>query len=78
MTLLKFRENLMRSLLLGVPFEKLKTGLGQKPISQMKHQLVDHQLEKKNLIAMFKDAVLAATRKLVGSNEESKKFLSRL
>jgi hypothetical protein len=47
MTILKFRESLVRSLLLGIPFEKLKPGPRQKTASQMKRKLSDHKLEER-------------------------------
>lgn len=47
MTILKFRESLVRSLLLGMPFEQLKPGPRQKSISQTKRKLADHKLEEK-------------------------------
>jgi hypothetical protein len=53
-TILQLRESLVRSLLLGMPFEKLKPGPTQKSIGQTKRKLADHKLE---------DVVLAATRK---------------
>ena len=46
-TILQFRESLVRSLLLGMPFEKLKPGPSQKPIGQTKRKLADHKLEEK-------------------------------
>jgi hypothetical protein len=47
MTILKFRESLVRSLLLGMPFEELKPGPRQKTTSQIKRKLADHELEEK-------------------------------
>ncbi len=46
-TILQFRESLVRSLLLGMPFEKLKPGPKQKPTGQTKRKLADHMLEEK-------------------------------
>ena len=70
-TILQFRESLVRSLLLGMSFEKLKPDVKQKPATQAKHKLADHKLEeKKVLLAMFEDAVLATTRKLGNTNQE--------
>ncbi len=46
-TILQFRESLVRSLLLGMPFEKLKPGLRQQPASHLKRKLTDHRLEEK-------------------------------
>ena len=47
MTILKFRESLVRSLLLGTPFENLKPGARQRSTSQSKRKLADHKLEEK-------------------------------
>ena len=47
MTILQFRESLVRSLLLGMPFEKLKPGPRQQSTSQTKRKLADHKLEEK-------------------------------
>ena len=46
-TILKFRESLVRPLLLGMPFEELKPGPRQKATSQVKRKLTDHKLEEK-------------------------------
>jgi len=46
MTMLQFRESLVRSLLLGVPFENLKPGLGERSTSRMKRKLPDHKLQE--------------------------------
>jgi hypothetical protein len=46
-TILHFRESLVRSLLLGMPFEKLESGVRQKPAGQAKRKLADHKLEEK-------------------------------
>lgn len=45
--ILQFRESLVRSLLLGKAFEKLKSGPTQKSIGQTKRKLADHKLEEK-------------------------------
>ena len=45
--ILQFRESLVRPLLLGMPFEKLKPGPRQKSIGQTKRKLADHKLEGK-------------------------------
>ncbi|CAF1214767.1 unnamed protein product [Adineta ricciae] len=47
MTMLQFRESLVRSLLLGTPFENLKPGPRQQPTSHLKCKLADHKLEEK-------------------------------
>ncbi|CAF1610812.1 unnamed protein product [Adineta ricciae] len=46
-TILQFRESLVRSLLLGMPFEKMKPGPRQKSIDQTKRKLADHKLKEK-------------------------------
>jgi hypothetical protein len=46
MAMLQYRESLVRSLLLGVPFENLKPGRRQKSTSQTKRKLTDHLLEE--------------------------------
>ena len=46
-TILQFRESLVRSLLLGMPFEKLKLGPRQKSTVQTKRKLADHKFEEK-------------------------------
>ena len=47
MTILKFRESPVRSLLLGMLFEELKPSSRQKATSQVKRKLTDHKLEEK-------------------------------
>ena len=47
MTILQFRESLVRSLLLGMAFENLKPGPKQKPTGQTKRKFADHMLEEK-------------------------------
>jgi hypothetical protein len=46
-TILQFRESLVRSLLLGMPFKKLKSGPRQKSTGQTKRKLADHKLQEK-------------------------------
>ena len=46
-TILQFRESLMRSLLLGVPSENLKPGPREQLISYLKRKLADHKQEEK-------------------------------
>ena len=46
-TILQFRESLVRSLLLDTPIEKLKPGPKQQSASQSKRKLADHMLEEK-------------------------------
>ena len=45
--ILQFRESLVRSLLLGMPIEKLKPGPRQQLTSHSKRKLADHRLEEK-------------------------------
>ena len=45
-TILQFRESLVRSLLLGMPFENMKHGPRQQTTSHLKRKLVYHQLEE--------------------------------
>jgi hypothetical protein len=47
MVILQFRENLVQSLLLGMPFDKLKPGPRQQSASYSKYKLADHKLEEK-------------------------------
>ena len=64
MTMLRVRENLVRSLLLGVPFENVqqaKRSANSRVISSKKN---------KDLIAMSEDVVLAVTRKTGNNNQE--------
>jgi hypothetical protein len=46
-TILQFRESVVRSLLLDIPFEKLKPSVRQKSKGQAKRKLADHNLEEK-------------------------------
>jgi hypothetical protein len=46
-TILQFRESLVRSLLLDTPIEMLKPGPRQQSASQSKRKLADHMLEEK-------------------------------
>jgi hypothetical protein len=45
-TMIQFRERLVRSLRLGAPFENLKPGPRQQSTSQTKRKLADHKLEE--------------------------------
>jgi len=47
MTMVKFRESLVRSLLLGMPFEDIKPGPRPQSKSYLKCKLVDHKLQEK-------------------------------
>ena len=51
MTILQFRESLVRSLLLGTPIENLKPGPRQQAVSHSKGKLADHKLEEKEASA---------------------------
>ena len=51
-TILRFRERLVRSLLFGMSFEKLKPSVREKPIGQAKRKLADHKLVEKRRIWM--------------------------
>jgi hypothetical protein len=46
-TILQLRETFVRSLLLGTPIEKLKSGPRQQSASHSKRKLADHKLEEK-------------------------------
>jgi hypothetical protein len=48
MIILKFRESLVKSILLGIPFENLKPDARQQSTSQSKRKRTDHKLEGKN------------------------------
>ncbi len=48
MIILQFREILVRSLLLSMPFEKLKPSPRQQAASRSKRKLGDHKLEEKD------------------------------
>ena len=50
-TILQFRESLVRSLLLGTPMERLKPGPKQLSASHSKRKLADHKLEEKEASA---------------------------
>ena len=45
-TILQFRESLVRSLLLGAPFENLKPGPRKQSTQNSKRKLADHKLEE--------------------------------
>ena len=46
LTVLQFRESLVRSLLLGVPYENVTPGPRERSTSQTKRKLADHKLEE--------------------------------
>ncbi len=70
-TILQFRESLVRSLLLGMSFEKLKPVWNRNRLSKQNVSLlITSSKKKKVLLAMFEDAVLAATRQLGSTNQE--------
>jgi hypothetical protein len=47
MTMLEFRESLLRSLLLDILFENLKSSRRQQSTSHSKRKLTDHKLEER-------------------------------
>ncbi len=71
MTMLQFRESLVRSLLLGVPFENIKPGPRECSTSQTKRKLADHQLEEKK--ASDRDV----RRRCVGCYEKNRTTIKR-
>jgi hypothetical protein len=71
MTMLQFRESLVRSLLLGVPFENVKPGPRERSTSQTKRKLADHQLEEK------KGSDRDVRRRCVGCYEKNREQQSR-
>ena len=50
-TILQFRESLVRSLLFGVPSENLKPGPREQSTSYLMRKLADHKLEEKQVSA---------------------------
>jgi hypothetical protein len=70
-TILQFRESFVRSLLLGMPFEKLKSDLRQKSTGRMKRKLADHKLEEKE------GSARDVRRRCVGCHEKIRKQDSR-
>ena len=70
-TILQFREGLVRSLLLGMPSERLKTGPKQKSTGQTKQKLTDHKLEEKE------GSARDVRRHCVGCYEKTRKQESR-
>jgi hypothetical protein len=46
-TILQFRESLVKSLLHRVPFENLKYGPRQKSVTHLKRKFADHKFEEK-------------------------------
>ncbi|CAF1656880.1 unnamed protein product, partial [Adineta ricciae] len=71
MTMLQFRESLMRSLLLGVPFENLKPGPKQQPTNERKRKHTDHLLEE------MKGTARNGRRRCVGCYEKIRQQQSR-
>jgi len=70
--ILQFRESLARSLLLCMPFEKLRNlirGKNQQAILSA-NLLITSSKKRKNLTAMSEDAVLAATTKSDNNSQE--------
>ena len=70
-TILQFRESLVRSLLLGMAFEKLKPGPRQKSIGQTKRKLADHEFEEKE------GAARDVRRRCIGCYEKNREQQSR-
>jgi len=70
-TILQFRESIVRSLLLGVPFEKLKSGPRQKSTGQTKRKLADHKLEERE------GSARNVRRRCTGCYEQGRKQQSR-
>ena len=70
-TILQFRESLVRSLLLGTPMERLKSGPKQLSASHSKRKLADHKLEEKE--ASARDA----RRRCAGCYEKIREQQSR-
>jgi hypothetical protein len=72
--ILQFRESFVQSLLLGMPFEKLKPGSKQQLASHLKHQLAGHKVEEKEGSArnVSECAVLVVTRKTGNNNQEKR------
>jgi hypothetical protein len=71
MTMLQFRESLVRSLLLGTPFEKLKPGPKQQSTSNLKCKLGDHKLEE------MEGSTRKVRRRCAGCYEKSREQQSR-
>ncbi len=71
MTILQFRESLVRSLLLDVPYENLKPGPRERSTSQTKRKLADHKLEEMEGIARD------VRRRCVGCYEKIRQQQSR-
>ena len=71
MTMLQFRESLVRSLLLGVLFENLKPGPQQQSTNQTKRKLTDHKLEEmEGSDCDVRRRCASATRKSDNNNQE--------
>ncbi|CAF2007831.1 unnamed protein product [Rotaria magnacalcarata] len=70
-TILQFRESLVRSLLLGSSSKNLKPGSGQQSTSQTKYKLADHKLEE------IEGSARNIRRRCTGCYEEGRKQQSR-
>jgi short-subunit dehydrogenase len=70
-TILHFCESLVRSLLLGLSFEKLKPGVKQKSAAQAKRKLADHKLEEKE------GSARDVRRRCAGYYEKIRQYQSR-
>jgi hypothetical protein len=71
MTMLQFRESLVRSLLLGVPYENVKPGPRERSTSQTKRKLADHKLEE------IEGSARDVRRRCVGCYEKIRQQQSR-
>ena len=76
-TMLQFRESLVRSLLLGVPYENLKRGPGERSTSQTKRNLADHKLEEMEGAARDVIRPRDVRRRCFGCYEEIRQQQSR-
>jgi hypothetical protein len=70
-TILQFRESLVRSLLLGISTENLKPGPRQQPTDHLKRKLTDHRLEE------IEGYARNVRRRCIGCYEEMRKQQSR-
>ena len=73
MTVLQFRDSIVRSLLLGVPYENLRPDPRERSTSQTKRKLADHKFEEKEgSTRMLADDALAAMQR-EGPNGQEKR-----
>jgi hypothetical protein len=76
-TILQFRESLVRSLLLGMPFEKMKPGPRQKSIGQTKRKLAHHKLEEKEGAARDVRRRCVGCYEKIGNNNQEKRVIQQ-